>query len=131
MHLTGYDLPLAQLQRERKLDSLTPGHPENVLLPGMVEVTTGPLGQGVANAVGLALAATHVAAEFNDPNLAADRRATEAKGRTGSGSTAASVSALTSTGSPQPRADAVYPMILLGQKAADAVPHNTRPLRSI
>ena len=72
LHLTGYDLPMEQLRRERKLDSVTAGHPENVLLTGMVEVTTGPLGQGVSNAVGMALAATHAAAEFNDPNVSAD-----------------------------------------------------------
>jgi transketolase len=70
LHLTGYaGMPLDELHRERRLDSVTPGHPESVLLPGAVEVTTGPLGQGVANAVGLAIAATRAFAEFNDANV--------------------------------------------------------------
>ena len=55
LHLSGYDLPLDQLRRFRELGSITPGHPENRLTPG-VEVTTGPLGQGFSNAVGMALA---------------------------------------------------------------------------
>ena len=55
LHLTGYDLPLQELQRFRQLHSRTPGHPEVHLTPG-VETTTGPLGQGLANAVGMALA---------------------------------------------------------------------------
>lgn len=68
LHLTGYaDLSMKQLQTERKLDSLTPGHPENVLTRG-IETTTGPLGQGVANAVGMALAAAHTVEEFCDAN---------------------------------------------------------------
>ena len=55
LHLSGYDLPLDQLRRFRELGSITPGHPENRLTPG-VEVTTGPLGQGFSNAVGMAIA---------------------------------------------------------------------------
>lgn len=66
LHLTGYDLPLAQLQNFRQWDSLTPGHPEYGLTPG-VEVTTGPLGQGFANGVGMAIAASHLSAVFNKP----------------------------------------------------------------
>lgn len=64
LHLTGYALPLEQLQNFRQWDSLTPGHPEYGLTPG-VEVTTGPLGQGFANGVGMAIAASHLAATFN------------------------------------------------------------------
>jgi transketolase len=64
LHLTGYDLPLAELERFRQWGSRTPGHPENVLTPG-VEVTTGPLGQGFANGVGMAIGAAHLAARFN------------------------------------------------------------------
>ncbi len=64
LHLTGYDLPLEQLQKFRQWDSLTPGHPEHGLTPG-VETTTGPLGQGFANAVGMAIAEAHLAARFN------------------------------------------------------------------
>ena len=66
LHLTGYDLPLDELRRFRQLHSRTPGHPEYGLTPG-VETTTGPLGQGLANAVGMALAETLLAAEFNRP----------------------------------------------------------------
>lgn len=66
LHLTGYDLPLEQLQNFRQWDSLTPGHPEYGLTPG-VEITTGPLGQGFANGVGMAIAASHLAATFNKP----------------------------------------------------------------
>ncbi|HRQ23090.1 MAG TPA: transketolase, partial [Anaerolineales bacterium] len=66
LHLTGYDLPLEQLQNFRQWDSLTPGHPEYGLTPG-VEVTTGPLGQGFANGVGMAIAASHLVAIFNKP----------------------------------------------------------------
>lgn len=64
LHLTGYDLPMDQLSRFRQLDSLTPGHPERGLTPG-VEASTGPLGQGVGYAVGLALAESMLAARFN------------------------------------------------------------------
>jgi len=64
LHLTGYDLPLSELQSFRQWGSRTAGHPESHLLPG-VEVTTGPLGQGVSNAVGMALAEAHLAARYN------------------------------------------------------------------
>jgi transketolase len=64
LHLTGYDLPMDELKRFRQLHSKTPGHPEYGLAPG-VETTTGPLGQGLANAVGMALAERVLAAEFN------------------------------------------------------------------
>jgi len=66
LHLTGYDLPLQQLQRFRQLHSKTPGHPEYGITPG-VETTTGPLGQGLANAVGMALAEKVLASQFNRP----------------------------------------------------------------
>jgi transketolase len=66
LHLTGYDLPLDELKRFRQLHSKTPGHPEVGLTPG-VETTTGPLGQGLANAVGMALAEKLAAAQFNRP----------------------------------------------------------------
>ena len=66
LHLTGYDLPLDELKRFRQLGSRTPGHPEYGLTPG-VEATTGPLGQGFANAVGMAIAERRLAAEFNRP----------------------------------------------------------------
>lgn len=66
LHLSGYDLPLEQLKQFRQWGSQTPGHPERGHTPG-VEVTTGPLGQGFANAVGLALAEQMSAAEFNRP----------------------------------------------------------------
>ncbi|HUR89435.1 MAG TPA: transketolase [Ramlibacter sp.] len=64
LHLTGYDLPLAELKNFRQLHSKTPGHPEVGITPG-VETTTGPLGQGITNAVGMALAEKLLAAEFN------------------------------------------------------------------
>ena len=64
LHLTGYALPMAELRNFRQLHSKTPGHPENGLTPG-VETTTGPLGQGFANAVGMALAEKLLAREFN------------------------------------------------------------------
>jgi transketolase len=66
LHLTGYDLPLTELQAFRQWGSKTPGHPECRLTPG-VEVCTGPLGQGIGNAVGMALAEAHLAARFNRP----------------------------------------------------------------
>jgi len=68
LHLTGYELPITELARFRQLHSRTPGHPETGLTPG-VETTTGPLGQGLANAVGMALAERLLAAEFNRPGL--------------------------------------------------------------
>lgn len=64
LHLTGYELPLEQIRNFRQLHSLTPGHPEVDVTPG-VETTTGPLGQGLANAVGMAIAEKRLAAEFN------------------------------------------------------------------
>ena len=66
LHLHGYDLPLAELRAFRQWGSKAPGHPESHLTPG-VEVTTGPLGQGIANAVGLAIAERHLAGVFNRP----------------------------------------------------------------
>jgi transketolase len=66
LHLTGYDLPMAELKRFRQLHSKTPGHPELGFAPG-VETTTGPLGQGISNAVGMAIAEKLLAAEFNRP----------------------------------------------------------------
>ena len=66
LHLSGYELPLDELKRFRQLDSRTPGHPEVGHTPG-VETTTGPLGQGLTNAVGMALAEKLLAAEFNRP----------------------------------------------------------------
>ena len=69
LHLTGYDLPMEELRRFRQLHSRTPGHPEVGYTPG-VETTTGPLGQGLANAVGFALAERLLAAEFNRPGHA-------------------------------------------------------------
>ena len=60
LHLTGYDLPLEELKRFRQWGSLTPGHPEYGLTPG-VDATTGPLGQGFSNGVGMAIAEAHLA----------------------------------------------------------------------
>jgi transketolase len=67
LHLSGYDLPLEELRNFRQLGSRTPGHPEHGLTPG-VETTTGPLGQGFANAVGMAMAERHLAALYNRPD---------------------------------------------------------------
>jgi transketolase len=66
LHLSGYDLSLEELERFRQWGSLTPGHPEHHLTPG-IETTTGPLGQGLMNAVGMAIAEAHLAAVLNRP----------------------------------------------------------------
>ena len=74
LYLTGYDLPIEELKRFRQLGSRTPGHPEVGMTPG-VETTTGPLGQGLANAVGMALAERLLGDEFNRPdNVIVDHR---------------------------------------------------------
>lgn len=67
LYLTGYDITLDDIKDFRQLGCKTPGHPENFCTPG-VEVTTGPLGQGLANSVGMAIAESHLAAVFNKPN---------------------------------------------------------------
>ncbi|MDK2122572.1 transketolase [Parachitinimonas caeni] len=66
LHLTGYDLPIDEIKRFRQLHSKTPGHPEYGYAPG-IETTTGPLGQGISNAVGMAMAEKMLAAQFNRP----------------------------------------------------------------
>ena len=68
LHLTGYDLPMDELRNFRQMHSKTPGHPEVDVTPG-IETTTGPLGQGLTNAVGMALAEKLLAAEFNKPGF--------------------------------------------------------------
>src|SRR5437764_7204999 len=68
LYLTGYDLPLEELKNFRQWGSKTPGHPKNTLTPG-VEITTGPLGQGFANGVGMSMGAAHLAAKFNQPGV--------------------------------------------------------------
>ncbi|WP_216782344.1 transketolase [Candidatus Profftia tarda] len=67
LHLSGYDLPIDEIKKFRQLHSKTPGHPEYRYTPG-VETTTGPLGQGIANAVGMAISERTLAAQFNRPN---------------------------------------------------------------
>src|SRR5258706_5862612 len=66
LHLTGYALPMAEIKRFRQLHSMTPGHPELGVTPG-VETTTGPLGQGLSNGVGMELAEKLLAAQLNRP----------------------------------------------------------------
>lgn len=68
LHLCGYDLPMEQLKQFRQWGSITPGHPEYHLTPG-VETTTGPLGQGISNAIGMALAQAHMASTFNKDDI--------------------------------------------------------------
>jgi len=68
LHLTGYDLPLDQIKQFRQWGSITPGHPERGLTPG-VETTTGPLGQGFGNGVGMAIAEAYLAAQYNRPGF--------------------------------------------------------------
>eukprot|EP00600_Ochromonadales_sp_CCMP1393_P008478 CAMPEP_0174957250 /NCGR_PEP_ID=MMETSP0004_2-20121128/1971_1 /TAXON_ID=420556 /ORGANISM="Ochromonas sp., Strain CCMP1393" /LENGTH=725 /DNA_ID=CAMNT_0016205345 /DNA_START=160 /DNA_END=2337 /DNA_ORIENTATION=+ len=68
LHLTGYDISMDDLKAFRQLGSITPGHPENAITPG-VEVSTGPLGQGLSNAVGLAMAEKHLSAVYNRPGF--------------------------------------------------------------
>ncbi len=72
LHLTGYDLPLEELKNFRQWESKTPGHPENFMTPG-VEITTGPLGQGFANGVGMGIGAAHLGARFNKPEFPLER----------------------------------------------------------
>ncbi len=67
LYLTGYDLPLSEIERFRQWQSRTPGHPERGLTPG-VEITTGPLGQGFANGVGMAMAEAYLSARYNRPD---------------------------------------------------------------
>lgn len=68
LHLTGYNLSIDELKQFRQLHSKTPGHPEHADTPG-VETTTGPLGQGLANAVGMAIAEKQLATQFNRPGM--------------------------------------------------------------
>lgn len=69
LHLSGYDLPLSEIKKFRQWGSLTPGHPESHVTPG-VEITTGPLGQGISSAVGMAMSEAHLASVYNRPGHA-------------------------------------------------------------
>jgi len=69
LHVTGYDLPMDELKKFRQIHSITAGHPENELHPA-IEVSTGPLGQGISNAVGMALAQRNLAATYNKDDIA-------------------------------------------------------------
>jgi transketolase len=64
LHLTGYEISINDLMKFRQLHSITPGHPENILTPG-VEVTTGPLGSGISNAIGIAIGEKYMSATYN------------------------------------------------------------------
>merc|ERR1740117_2909690 len=68
LHLSGFPLSMDDCKAFRQIDSLTPGHPESFLTPGD-EVCTGPLGQGLSNAVGMAIAESHLAAIYNKPDV--------------------------------------------------------------
>src|SRR4029453_7354243 len=68
LYLTGYDVPLEEIKQFRQWESRTPGHPERGMTPG-AEVTTGPLGQGFGNGVGMAIAEAHLAARYNRPGF--------------------------------------------------------------
>src|SRR5579872_1716617 len=68
LHLTGYAMPMEQIKQFRQWQSITPGHPEAEMTPG-VETTTGPLGQGFGNGVGMAMAEAFLAARFNKPGF--------------------------------------------------------------
>lgn len=68
LHISGYDVSMDQLKQFRQLGSITPGHPENFLTPG-IEVSTGPLGQGITNAVGMAIAEKHLQGVFSRPGF--------------------------------------------------------------
>ncbi len=72
LHLYGYDLPMEEVKNFRQIGSKTPGHPESMITPG-IEVTTGPLGQGFGNGVGIAMAEAFLAAKYNRPDFTLSR----------------------------------------------------------
>jgi len=84
LHLTGYDLPIAEIKNFRQWGSITPGHPEVHETPG-VETTTGPLGQGFANGVGMAVAERYLAAHFNPTAASASENSASGNGAPGAG----------------------------------------------